>query len=33
MSQRTVQKWLAAGTFPAARKRRKKRREFDEFAH
>ena len=32
MSQRTVQRWLAAGTFPEAKKRRKKRSEFDEFA-
>ncbi len=32
MSQRTVQKWLAAGTFPEAQKRRKKSSSFDEFA-
>ena len=32
LSQRTVQKWLAAGTFPAAKKRRKKPSSFDEFA-
>jgi excisionase family DNA binding protein len=32
LSQRTVQKWLAAGTFPAAKKRRKKASSFDEFA-
>lgn len=32
MSQRTVQKWLAAGTFPEAKKRRKKASSFDEFA-
>jgi excisionase family DNA binding protein len=32
LSQRTVQKWLAAGTFPEAKKRRKKRSDFDLFA-
>jgi DNA-binding transcriptional ArsR family regulator len=32
MSQRTVQRWLAVPTFPEAKKRRKKRSEFDEFA-
>lgn len=32
MSQRTVQKWLAAPTFPEAKKRRKKRSDFDAFA-
>ena len=32
MSQRTVQKWLAAGTFPEAKKRRKKPSSFDDFA-
>src|SRR5947199_1208209 len=32
MSQRTVQKWLTAGTFPEAKKRRKKSSAFDEFA-
>ena len=32
MSQRTVQTWLAAGTFPEAKKRRKKRSDFDTFA-
>jgi transposase len=32
MSQRTVQKWLAAGAFPEAKKRRKKRSDFDLFA-
>jgi len=32
LSQRTVQKWLAAGTFPEAKKRRKKPSSFDEFA-
>jgi transposase len=32
MSQRNVQRWLAAGTFPEAKKRRKKASSFDEFA-
>jgi len=32
MSERTVQKWLAAGTFPEAKKRRKKHSSFDPFA-
>ncbi len=32
MSQRTVQTWLAAGPFPEAKKRRKKRSDFDAFA-
>jgi transposase len=32
MSQRTVQKWLAAGAFPEAKKRRKKHSDFDLFA-
>jgi len=32
MSQRTVQTWLAAGTFPEAKKRRKKRSDFDVLA-
>jgi transposase len=32
LSDRTVQKWLAAGTFPEARKRRKKPSSFDTFA-
>jgi transcriptional regulator with XRE-family HTH domain len=32
MSERTVQKWLAAGTFPEAKKRRKKHSDFDTFA-
>ncbi len=32
MSQRTVQTWLAAETFPEAKKRRKKRSDFDLFA-
>ena len=32
LSDRTVQKWLAAGTFPEARKRRKKLSSFDAFA-
>jgi transposase len=32
MSERTVQRWLAAGAFPAAKKRRKKASFFDEFA-
>ncbi len=32
MSQRNVQKWLAAGSFPEAKKRRKKASSFDEFA-
>jgi transposase len=32
LSGRTVQRWLAAGTFPEAKKRRKKRSEFDAFA-
>jgi transposase len=31
-SSRTIQKWLATGTFPEARKRRKKRSSFDAFA-
>ena len=32
LSDRTVQKWLAAGPFPEARKRRKKASSFDAFA-
>jgi transcriptional regulator with XRE-family HTH domain len=32
LSQRTVQRWLAAGTFPEAKKRRKKSSAFDGFA-
>src|SRR5260221_13623037 len=32
LSDRTVQKWLAAGTFPEVRKRRKKSSSFDAFA-
>lgn len=32
LSDRTVQKWLVAGTFPEARKRRKKASSFDTFA-
>lgn len=32
MSERTVQKWRAAGTFPETRKRRKKPSSFDPFA-
>ena len=32
MSERTVQTWLAAGTFPEAKKRRKKPSSFDPFA-
>ncbi len=32
MSERTVRTWLAAGTFPEARKRRKKPSSFDPFA-
>jgi transposase len=32
MSERTVQKWKASGTFPEAKKRRKKRSDFDAFA-
>ena len=32
MSERTVQTWLAAGTFPEAEKRRKKQSDFDTFA-
>jgi transposase len=32
LSDRTVQKWLVAGTFPEARKRRKKPSSFDAFA-
>ncbi len=32
LSSRTVQKWLAAGTFPEARERRKKSSSFDAFA-
>ncbi len=32
LSDRTVQKWLAAGTFPEARERRKKSSSFDAFA-
>ena len=32
MSERTVQTWLAAGTFPEAKKRRKKPSPFDPFA-
>ncbi|HYU72855.1 MAG TPA: transposase [Ktedonobacteraceae bacterium] len=32
MSERTVQKWRAAGTFPEAKKRRKKHSDFDTFA-
>jgi transposase len=32
MSERTVQTWLAAGTFPEAKKGRKKPSSFDTFA-
>jgi transcriptional regulator with XRE-family HTH domain len=32
LSERTVQKWKAAGTFPEAKKRRKKHSDFDAFA-
>jgi len=32
MSERTIQRWLAAGTFPEAKKRRKKGSDFDLFA-
>jgi excisionase family DNA binding protein len=32
LSERTVQRWLASGTFPEAKKRRKKRSDFDLFA-
>ncbi len=32
LSDRTIQKWLAAGTFPEVRKRRKKASPFDAFA-
>jgi transposase len=32
MSERTVQRWLAAGTFPEAKRRRKKQSSFDLFA-
>ena len=32
MSERTVQKWKASGTFPEAKKRRKKQSSFDTFA-
>jgi transposase len=32
LSDRTVQRWLAAGTFPEAKKRRKRQSCFDEFA-
>lgn len=32
LSERTVQRWLAAGAFPEARKRRKRHNCFDEFA-
>src|SRR5256886_1219900 len=32
LSDRTIQKWLVAGTFPEARKRRKKLSSFDAFA-
>jgi transposase len=32
LSERTVQRWLASGTFPEAKKRRKKASSFDEFA-
>jgi|SRR5579859_7429341 len=32
MSQRTVQRWLAAGTFPEATRRHKKQSSFDSFA-
>ncbi len=32
MSERTVRSWLAAGTFPEAKKRRKKHSDFDTFA-
>src|SRR5712691_795516 len=32
MSERTVQTWLTAGTFPEAKKRRKKPSSFDTFA-
>ena len=32
LSERTVQRWLAAGTFPEAKKRRKRQSRFDAFA-
>jgi hypothetical protein len=32
LSERTVQKWKAAPTFPEVKKRRKKRSDFDAFA-
>jgi len=32
LSQRTVQRWLTAGTFPEAKKRRKRQSSFDAFA-
>ena len=32
MSERTVQRWLAAGTFPESKRRRKKQSSFDTFA-
>jgi transposase len=32
LSERTVQRWKASGTFPEAKKRRKKHSEFDRFA-
>jgi transposase len=32
LSDRTVQKWLASGTFPEAKKRRKRQSDFDAFA-
>jgi transposase len=32
LSERTVQKWKGVGTFPEAKKRRKKHSEFDTFA-
>ncbi len=32
LSDRTIQKWLASGTFPEAKKRRKRQSSFEEFA-
>ena len=32
LSERTVRRWLASGTFPEARKRRKRHSDFDQFA-
>ncbi len=32
LSERTVQRWLTAGTFPEAKKRRKRQSSFDAFA-